>query len=170
MIDDRLPGWARLALVAASIACAWATERWVERPFRHGRWVGMLPRRNLVMAGTLTLVVAAVSLGIGVTTANALRNGSTADNTAAEAQLDSILASLVPTSSAPPGSAAPGDSGAPAGSGGPAVSAPSASVDAMPGTTGGPVPADLRPTIGQARDDRPAALLGWLHGGRWRHG
>ena len=63
MVD--FPGWVRLALVGAAIACAWATERWVERPFRHGQWVGLLPRRTLVMAGMLTLVVTTVSLGSG---------------------------------------------------------------------------------------------------------
>ena len=150
-LDSKLPWWARAGLVAASIGCAWATQRWVESPFRHGRWIGMLPRRNLAMAGALTLVVATVSLGIGVTTTNALRTTASTDAGAAEAQLDDILG----------GSPAPGASGlpasTPAASGGPTVApGPSPIVKPdLPPTIGGPIPADLRPSVGEARDDHP---------------
>ena len=90
-LDSKLPWWARGALVMAAIGCAWATQRFVEAPFRKGRWIGMIPRRNLVTAGALTLVVATVSLGIGVRTSNALGGAAASDPTADEAKLDEIL-------------------------------------------------------------------------------
>ncbi len=74
-LDMKLPWWARGLLVLASIGLAAATQRWVEDPLRHGRGIGTLPRRNLAMAGALTVLVATFSLGIGVGTANALRLG-----------------------------------------------------------------------------------------------
>jgi len=151
-LDSKLPWWARAGLVAASIGCAWATQRWVESPFRHGRWIGMLPRRNLVMAGALTVVVATVSLGIGVSTTNALHKTARTDVGAAEAQLNDILGG----SPSPGVSVVPGASGS-AGSGGPTVTASPGPIvkPNLPATLGGPVPADVRPAIGDARNDHP---------------
>ena len=71
-LDMKLPWWARGLLVLASIGAAAATQRWVEDPLRHGRGIGTLPRRNLAMAGALTVLVAMFSLGIGVRRRNAL--------------------------------------------------------------------------------------------------
>jgi peptidoglycan/LPS O-acetylase OafA/YrhL len=115
----KLPWWVRGVLVLVAIGLAAATQRWVEDPFRHGRWIGTRPRRNLALAGALTLVVSTVSLGAGIRVASALPSGGTAASLAAdEAELDTILAA-----------------------------APS-----LPATPGGPLPAGLRPGLGEVRD------------------
>ena len=64
-VGHTLPGTARLGLVILSVLVAWASQRWIEDPVRHGRFVGLASRRSLIMAGVLPLVVAicAVSLG-----------------------------------------------------------------------------------------------------------
>ena len=92
-LDARLPWWARGALVLVAIGLAAITQRWVEDPIRHGRGIGTLPRRNLAMAGALSLVVATVSLGVGAQTTIAL-HGSGAISSLAddEAELNEILA------------------------------------------------------------------------------
>jgi peptidoglycan/LPS O-acetylase OafA/YrhL len=92
-LDARLPWWSRGALVLVAIVLAAITQRWVEDPIRHGRGIGTLPRRNLAMAGALSLVVATVSLGLGAQTTIAL-HGSGAMTSLAddEAALDAILA------------------------------------------------------------------------------
>ena len=162
-LDSKLPWWARGGLVFASIGCAWATQRFVEAPFRKGRWIGMIPRRNLVTAGALTLVVATVSLGIGVRTSNALGGAASSDPAADEAALNDILggvSSPLPNSgaSASPGagsSASPG----PGGSGSPDPTDPLG----LPATVGGPVPVALRPAIGMARSDHPLPYLDGCH-------
>ena len=162
-LNSKLPWWARGALVMAAIGCAWATQRFVEAPFRKGRWIGMIPRRNLVTAGALTLVVATVSLGIGVRTSNALGGAAASDPTADEAKLDEILggaSSPLPSATGTPsasGSASPsGNPGAspslsPGASGSPGIVDPLT----LPPTAGGPVPAALRPAIGMAKSDHP---------------
>lgn len=160
-LDSKLPWWARLGLVAAAIGCAWATQRFVESPFRHGRWIGLLPRRNLAMAGALTLIVATVSLGIGVSTTNALRATAPTDPGQAEAELDDILGGLEsasPRVSVEPGtSASSGVTAEPGTSASPTTPAEPGRIvkPDLPATEDGPVPADLRPSIAEARDDHP---------------
>ena len=162
-LDMKLPWWARGLLVLASIGTAAATQRWVEDPLRHGRGIGTLPRRNLAMAGALTVLVATFSLGIGVRATNALQGTATGDATADEQQLDEILgggASPSPSATIPAPS--PGDTPGPGATATPSAS-PSASPNPgaspgspdLPPTPGGPVPAGLRPSIGEARTDYP---------------
>jgi peptidoglycan/LPS O-acetylase OafA/YrhL len=55
----------RVGLVLLAIVAAAATQRWVEEPIRHGRWVGLRPARSLAAAGALTLVVATVASAFG---------------------------------------------------------------------------------------------------------
>ena len=141
----------------AAIGCAWATQRFVEAPFRKGRWIGMIPRRNLVTAGALTLVVATVSLGIGVRTSNALGGAAASDPTAdeAEAGRDPGRRLLAPPERHRDArsrrdrvarhQSKPGRVGL-AGDHDPLT---------LPATAGGPVPAALRPAIGMAKSDHP---------------
>jgi len=151
-LDMKLPWWARGALVLIAIGLAAATQRWVESPLRLGRGVGTLPHRNLAMAGALSLIVATVSLGIGVRATNALHGTVTADASADEATLDQILAglpSLAPTPLLPGMSDAPSQAPGSSATGDPWAIAP---LD-LPPTPGGPVPAGLRPSLGAARAD-----------------
>ena len=154
-----LPWWARGALVLVSIGLAAAAQRWVEDPLRHGRAIGTLPRRNLAMAGALSLIVATASLGIGATTAGALQGTVTTDVATDERELEEILGGLAPASpvttipAASPGTTpTPGASATPAASPDPDQTAGPA---ALPATRGGPVPAGLRPSIAEARTDFP---------------
>ncbi len=155
-----LPWWARGALVLVAIGLAAAAQRWVEDPLRHGRLIGTLPRRNLAMAGALSVVVATASLGIGTVTAGSL-NGTTAtgDATADERALDDFLAGLASPSPGASGAAAsPGATPAPGNRPTPAASpgaGPTAEPGSLPATPGGPVPAGLRPAIAEARNDYP---------------
>jgi peptidoglycan/LPS O-acetylase OafA/YrhL len=92
-LGERLPWWTRGILILVAIGLAAATQRWVEDPLRRGRWIGTRPRRNLALAGALTLVVSAVSLGVGRGAASALPQGGVATSLADdEAELDAILA------------------------------------------------------------------------------
>ncbi len=158
-LDTKLPWWARGALVLVAIGLAAATQRWVEDPLRHGRRIGTLPRRNLAMAGALSVMVATVSLGIGVTATNALQGSASTDVTADEQELDQILAGgPSPLPVAPTPAASPGTTPGPGPTATPAISpspGPTAGPDALPPTPGGPVPAGLRPAIGEARTDYP---------------
>ena len=162
-LDSKLPWWARGGLIVAAIGCAWATQRFVESPFRQGRWIGMIPRRNLVTAGALTLVVATVSLGIGVRTSNALGGTANGDATADEAALDDILGSVSSPLPSPGGSATPepGTSASP--DPGASASPDPANPLGLPATVGGPVPAALRPAIGMARTDHPRPYFDGCH-------
>jgi len=64
-IDGELPLSARLGLVALSIVVAAASHRWIEDPIHRGRLVGRRVGRTLALAGTISLVVALLSVGVG---------------------------------------------------------------------------------------------------------
>jgi peptidoglycan/LPS O-acetylase OafA/YrhL len=154
-LDIRLPWWARGSLVLLAVALAAVTQVLVEDPLRHGRWIGSLPRRNLAMAGALSVIVATASIGIGVSATVVLGGTSTAAaaaTTAAadERQLDDVLGSS--TSNVRPAAETrdPGPSSTTASDGAPVV--PPAT---LPPTRGGPVPSGLRPSLAAARDDKP---------------
>jgi peptidoglycan/LPS O-acetylase OafA/YrhL len=145
-LETRLPVIARLALVLLAVVAAAASHRWVEEPIRHGRVVGRRPRPSLAAAGALTLVVASVSvaLGGGRWLAPPADAASIADPVAAverdglDAELDDVLGA-VPS---------PGQSS----SGASAPTSPSPGTSSPPATPGGPVPADLRPPLAEAKE------------------
>jgi hypothetical protein len=170
-LDRELPWWARGALVLVAIGLAAATQRWVEDPLRHGRGIGTIPRRNLAMAGALSIAVATVSLGIGARATSVLAAaGGSSDLASDEAQLDKLLsttatATAVPIASpvATPAGATPTPAdGTPSPAGATPTPAATASPTGpgasppLPATAGGPVPAGLRPSLAAARDDKPA--------------
>lgn len=141
-IDDRLPLVARLGLAAIAIVVAAASQRWVEDPIRHGRFVGRRVRRTLVLAAMTSVIVALFAVGVG---------------SAATAQLPPAVA----RASDDPNALPPDPLGSPAATARPpATHAPSASPTASAGpsrgpTPGGPVPSDLTPSLANARDDKP---------------
>ncbi len=146
-----LPLWERLVLIGISIALAAATQRWVEEPIRRGRMVGTLPRRNLAMAGGLTVAVVLLSVTVSVSAAAGLHGGGRPIGAAdAAQQLDAVLGPV-------------GSDGADAESGGDgAVAAEAAAADAAsPGETPRP-DATSRPRAAGAATPAPRATADTL--------
>ena len=166
-----LPLSERVILVVASVALAAATNRWVEDPFRRGRFIGTLPRRNLAMAGALTVAVAMTAVGVDTSVAASMRGSGTASTPAANTQkLDSILnalASDVPAT--PAGGASPPVVVAPVGSPSPGPSPTATPIPTpsppppRPPTAVGRVPSDLQPALWAARGDYPQSYLDGCH-------
>lgn len=182
-LDAELPLAVRVALAALTIPVAAASQRWVEDPIRHGRFVGLQTRRTLAMAGALTVSVAVISLGIG-------RWAGPAVPTVAAGEVSDLV-------SEPVGSALPDDPGllpgdplptpAPAASGSPAgpsatpsasqppgvtpaatpAAAPAATPEPSPTATepafGGPLPANLLPPLARAKDDKAVIYVDGCH-------
>ncbi len=148
-----LPLPVRVGLMLLAIPVAYASQRWLEDPIRHGRLVGLVPRRNLAVAGALSMVVALTSLGLGVATTQRLAAASNLPG--GEPAAEATLPNLGGLASAPPSSAAgPSSSADPAASAGPAASA-SPAATRYPAPPGGPVPPDLLPSLADARADIP---------------
>ncbi|MEO5965139.1 MAG: SGNH hydrolase domain-containing protein [Candidatus Limnocylindrales bacterium] len=144
-----LPGVARVALAGLSILVATASQRWIEEPIRHGRFVGLRPARVLALAGVTTVVVFASALGIGMASTAGLRpTGPDAGGTVDEVPLPS--ASAVPTGGPTPSL--------------PAGASPAPTVaPTRPPLAHGPVPADLVPALAAARDDLPVIYSDGCH-------
>ena len=205
-----LPLLERVALVAAAVVLAAGTQHWVEDPFRRGRFIGTLPRRNLAMAGALTLTVVLLSAAVGTEAAASLRGNDTVDTATTNTDtldqlLDSLAASAGPgptdapsttsaPSDAPPdasGTHSPASTAAPSpsvASSGPPAGTAAASTPVRPDATATPaatasasagpdavsaiarpatpdetIPANLRPSLGNARTDYPQAYLDGCH-------
>ena len=151
-----LPLPIRVGLMLLAIPIAYASQRWLEDPIRRGRLVGVVPRRNLALAGALSVAVATTSLGLGFVTTQRLAAAGGDPGTGdprtggPEATLPAIgdLASpsAVPTTT-------PGPTNSPT-----AVSSPTAAP-----APGGPVPGNLLPPLTEARDDVPAIYENGCH-------
>lgn len=127
----------RTGLALLAIVFAYATQRWVEDPLRHGKFIGTVPRRNLVTAGALALVIAAASLGTDFVVTNGAhynRKPMTAEQKSAE--IDAILNPLAETNK---------------------------SSSTRPDTVASPVPANLEPQLIDAKSDRPIAYKDRCH-------
>jgi peptidoglycan/LPS O-acetylase OafA/YrhL len=132
-IGHVLVWWERGAMVLLAIALATLTQRWVEDPIRHGHMVGTVPRRNLALAGTFSLVIAVTSVGLGTVTVARLQG--TGGNVAAdEADLHRILG-VAPSASPSTSPDSP-------------IASPT-----LPPTIDRAVPADLQPSLATARSD-----------------
>ncbi|HEX5824980.1 MAG TPA: acyltransferase family protein, partial [Candidatus Limnocylindrales bacterium] len=150
-IEGDLPLVARLVLVGVSIAVATASQRWVEDPFRNGRFVGRKVRRTLALAGTTSLVVALLAVGVGTAAEASLPGGGAIASDDPNALAGDPIAAASPVPSArPQGSASQGASAAP----GPST---------RPVTAGGPVPAGLRPSLAAVRNDSPIIYSNGCH-------
>jgi peptidoglycan/LPS O-acetylase OafA/YrhL len=145
---ETLPLPVRVGLMLAAIPIAYASQRWLEDPIRRGRIVGLVPRRNLALAGALSIAVATSSLGLGFVTTQRLA-AATADGESASAPPLPALGGLAAT----PGPPAAGES--------PRASTPP--TQTLPPAPGGPVPANLIPPLIAARDDIPAIYDNGCH-------
>ncbi len=135
MAGAGLPFGVRVALAAATIPIAAASQRWVEDPIRRGRVVGLGTRRGLAAAGALTLVVAGSSVALGAWAG--LHHQSTPPG--------SLPPDITGVLGTPRPSAAPGTTPGPT----PTDPIPTSPPNAQP------VPANLQPPLGAARDDLP---------------
>ena len=166
-----LPLSERVILVGISIALAAATSWWVEDPFRRGRFIGTLPRRNLAMAGALTVAVAMTCVGVNTSVAASMRGSGTASTPAANSQtLDSILNALGSAAPATPGSSAsPPAAASPTGPPSPGPSPTATPIPTptppppRPPTADGPVPSNLQPALWAAHGDYPQSYLDGCH-------
>ena len=158
MAGATLPLAVRVGLMLAAIPIAYASQRWLEDPIRRGRLVGIVPRRNLALAGALSIAVATASLGLGfVTTQRLAAASSGAGQGTGDVALPGprracrdpgprghIVDQWLDGSSAAPGTA------------------PTAAAS-LPPPPGGPVPADLVPSLLAARDDIPVIYADGCH-------
>jgi hypothetical protein len=148
-VGSDLPLVARVGLALLAIPIAAASQRWVEDPIRHGRFVGIIPRRNLALAGTLTVVLVASLAGIGRTVEATIASAPSGNEVGD--QLDDYLG---PVRSSPPPSTGPG-SPDPGPSPAPSQPAATARPSADPALFAGPVPANLTPSLLDVADDIP---------------
>ena len=129
---ETLPLPVRVGLMLAAIPIAYASQRWLEDPIRRGRFVGVVPRRNLAVAGALSMAVAATSLGLGFVTTQRLAAATSVEAGATAPPLPDLGGlAATPSPSTPNGS--PGASAT-------ANATPAAT---LPPPPAGPVPADL---------------------------
>ena len=137
-----LPLPVTLALAALAIPIAAASQRWVEEPIRHGRVVGLVPRRSLAAAGALTLVLVMTSTTFGSAAEDRLAAAAT-NGVVASSEVDDLIEAPL----APPAAPTKVD-----------VPTPRATPQATPTPDrfAGPVPANLAPALVDAKADRPA--------------
>jgi peptidoglycan/LPS O-acetylase OafA/YrhL len=138
-----LPLQVNLALAALTIPIAAASQRFVEEPIRRGRFVGMLPRRNLAMAGAMTVALVVTVGSFGQSAVDRLA-GSTAGGVQAEADVDDLIEEV---------SVAAQHSGSETAA--PIRATASPAPTTSPQRFAGPVPANLAPALIEARSDRP---------------
>jgi peptidoglycan/LPS O-acetylase OafA/YrhL len=135
VLGDHLPLMFRLGLVALAVPLAALTQRFIEDPIRHGRLTGPRTARTLGLAGLASVLVAATSIAVGAATR---LPGEVAVAPEPAPQL------ILPT--------APASSGL-SGSGSQSSESGDLPFPSLPPTLGGPVPADLIPTLADARSD-----------------
>jgi peptidoglycan/LPS O-acetylase OafA/YrhL len=127
---EELPLAARVGLGLLAVPLAALTQRWVEEPFRAGRLIGRRPRRNLALAGALTIAVAGTSLGFGqAATARLAEAGS---GGVATRDLEDVIGTPAPVASLVP------------------------SDEPVPSARAFPVPSDLQPPLATAKEDLPS--------------
>jgi peptidoglycan/LPS O-acetylase OafA/YrhL len=136
-----LPLPVRVGLMVLAVPIAYVSQHWLEDPIRHGRIVGLVPRRNLALAGALSVAVATTSFGLGFVTTQRLA-AATADvadsaTDAAAANGDEPIPNLVVGTSSPH--------------------------ETVPPPPDGPVPAGLTPSLEAARTDQPVTYGDGCH-------
>jgi peptidoglycan/LPS O-acetylase OafA/YrhL len=152
---DTLPLPVRVGLMLAAIPVAYASQRWLEDPIRRGRLVGVVPRRNLAFAAALSIAVATSSLGLGFITTQRLAAATGIAGTASAPPLPNLGGLAMTPSPSASGESPPASGDSPQTS--------STSVPTLPPPPGGPVPADLIPSLSVARDDIPSIYENGCH-------
>ena len=124
-----------LALLAIPIA--YATQRWVEDPLRHGKLIGTLPRKNLLTAAAMALVIAGASFGTDyIVTNSAHYNAKPMTAEQKSAELEALLNPLAENTK---------------------------SANSRPDTLASPVPLNLEPALINAKNDRPLTYKDRCH-------
>jgi peptidoglycan/LPS O-acetylase OafA/YrhL len=156
VVGETLPLPIRVGLMVLAIPIAYASQRWLEDPIRRGRLVGVMPRRNLALAGALSIAVASTSLALGFVTTQRLAAATAGPSDGSEAgaevplpQLGGLAATPTPT---PPATAA-----------GPSPAVSPGPMASLPPPAGGPVPVGLIPSLDTARADVPATYENGCH-------
>lgn len=127
----------RAGLALLAIPFAYATQRWVENPLRHGKFIGTLPRKNLATAAAMALMIAAASLGTDYfVTTNAHHNTKTMTAEEKIAEINALLNPLAETTK---------------------------SASSRPDTVDSIVPANLEPELINAKNDRPLTYIDRCH-------
>lgn len=127
----------RAGLALLAIPFAYATQRWVENPLRHGRFIGTIPRKNLLTAAAMALVIAAVSLGTDYfVTTDAHHNTKTMTAEEKTAEVNALLNPLAETTK---------------------------SANSRPDTRPSIVPVNLEPELINAKKDRPLSYIDRCH-------
>jgi peptidoglycan/LPS O-acetylase OafA/YrhL len=157
----QLPLWIRLALSGVAIVVAGLSQRYVEDPIRHGKFVGLASRRGLAMAGALSLTVALTSVSANaLASARLTMTGPDVGGSVTDVPLPSSSVAA-PTATGPAATGHPAGSAAPASSA--ALDTPSAQASTLPPPPGGPVPADLVPSLVNAANDLPVIYSDGCH-------
>jgi peptidoglycan/LPS O-acetylase OafA/YrhL len=154
-----------VALVALSIALAWLCYRFVELPFHRARWtVSLPPRRVLAPAAVAMALLVSISgwtsvqatqaldtLGISPAAATTPASGGDDADAIASPLAASVSPSVDDASPVPAGRVVPSGlpSGAPPNAPQPSATPP----EPVVATATGPLPRDVRPSVGQARND-----------------
>jgi len=153
----------RLLLAALAVVVAGASQRFVEEPIRHGRFVGLRSRRSLAMAGALSLTVALMA--VSATAVASVRLGSAGPDVGGsitDVPLPTPLPTLTPAptrTARPSGSAKPHPTPRPS----PTATASPAPSATLPPPPPGPVPADLAPSLADAANDLPVIYNNGCH-------
>jgi peptidoglycan/LPS O-acetylase OafA/YrhL len=169
-IDEELPLEVRFALALISVVVAAASYRWIEQPFQHGLRLAMPPGRTLALAGATVAATVLVALAVDAGATRSLQEDTSAPVSAAVTNPAAVSDDAGPDpaveggtdGTAPP--VATADVGAaptpvatptPAAMPTPAATpAATSAVDAPSPSGPQPLPADVRPSLAAARDDR----------------
>ena len=126
----------RALLALLSILLAIFTEKFVERPFRHGFVISLKPLRNIAIAGVIASLIAVIAFGSDYAATGALRNKHGVESAAEDrAFIDALLIPTAVKKLAPVRAA----------------------------TIDFPIPADLKPTLLNASTDRPITYADRCH-------
>jgi peptidoglycan/LPS O-acetylase OafA/YrhL len=145
-----LPLHERVALVGVAFVLAAISQRYVEDPIRHGRFVGTRTAPSLAMAGALSVTVALSSLGLGMAAGSA--PGHAAAASSALASDEAVVAQII--DSAVPATAVAATAG---------VAAAATSSAGLPETVDRAVPEALQPSLADARSNIPKPYWDGCH-------